>query len=159
MYFHLVNSTHLSKSANVNINWLARRWFGLSLGYIFPASCSADVTLELIFLAGGYEMWFPKVQDLTLQLQWVISVAVQPLPALAQRDASLRRTRSRHSTVSTHRADSRVSSKEGIKIFMSLSSLERMFRDIIGIVKWSVFQSSFHQKASKQFRDIALIFR
>lgn len=68
-----------------------------------------------------------------------------------QRDVSLRRTRSRHSTAPAHRADSRMSSKEEIKIFMSLPSLERTFRDIIGIVMWSVFQTRFHQKISKRF--------
>lgn len=138
---------------------LSRRWFGFSLGYIFPASCSVDATLELLFLAGGCEMWFPKVQGLTPQREWVISVLVQPLPALAQRDVSLGHTWSRHSTAPTHRADSRVSSKEGIKIFMSLPSLERTFRDIIGIDMRHVFQTRFHRKTSKQFKDITLIFR
>ena len=54
--FHLANPTHQFKSANFNINWLARRWFGLSIGHLFPTSCLAYSTLELIFIAEDYEM-------------------------------------------------------------------------------------------------------
>lgn len=72
--FHLVNPTQQFKSANFNVNRLARRWFGLSVGHLFPTPCLADSTLELIFIAEDYEMQFPVVQDLTLQLQQVISV-------------------------------------------------------------------------------------
>lgn len=48
--------THQYNHANCDVNWLARRWFGLSVCGFFDTSCWADSTLELLFIVENYEM-------------------------------------------------------------------------------------------------------